>query len=148
MCIDDPAHDLVIGNIKGPKFPDKTHFSSGVNRKKQFKKSRKDREVKVVDRFMGRNRQELLMKQASYVKLADIRRREESGSVTMSRGFSSGETKFVRRNGLIYRHLKKNAKVSLQLVVPSTLSHSDTNLAHESLRVVNHVGRKETTMYK
>ena len=125
-----------------------THFSSGVNRKKQFKKSRKDREVKVVDRFMGRNRQELLMKQASYVKLADIRRREESGSVTMSRGFSSGETRFVRRNGLIYRHLKKDAKVSLQLVVPSTLSHSVINFAHESLRVVNHVGRKETTMYK
>ena len=88
------------------------------------------------------------MKQASYVKLADIRRREESGSVTMSRGFSSGETKFIRRNGLIYRHFKKNAKVSLQLVVPSTLLHSVINLAHESLRVVNHVGRKKSTMFK
>ena len=65
----------------------------------------------------------------------------------MSRGFSSGETKFIRRNGLIYRHFKKNAKVSLQLVVPSTLSHSVINLANESLRVVNHVGRKETTVY-
>ena len=31
--------------------------------------------------------------------------------MTMSRGFSSGETKFVRRNSLIYRHFKKNAKV-------------------------------------
>ena len=67
LCIDDPAHDLVIGNIKGPKFPDMIHFSSGVNSKKQSKKSRKDREVKVVDRFMRRNRQELLMKQASFV---------------------------------------------------------------------------------
>ena len=87
------------------------------------------------------------MKQASYVKLADIRRREESGSVTMSRGFSSGKSKFIRRNGLIYRHFKKNAKVSLQLVVPSTLSLSVINLAHESLRVINYVGRKETTVY-
>ena len=44
------------------------------------------------------------MKQASDVKLKDIRRRVESGIVTMSRGFSSGETKFIRRNGFIYRH--------------------------------------------
>ena len=68
--------------------------------------------------------------------------------MTLSRGFSSGETKFVRRNGLIYRHFKKNAKVSFQLVVPSTLLHSVINLAHESLRVVNHVGRKKSTMFK
>ena len=32
LCIDDPAHDLVIGNIEGSKFPDITHFSSGVVR--------------------------------------------------------------------------------------------------------------------
>ena len=32
LCIDDPAHDLVIGNIEGSKFPDMAHFSSGVNR--------------------------------------------------------------------------------------------------------------------
>ena len=32
LCIDDQAHDLVIGNIEGSKFPDMAHFSSGVNR--------------------------------------------------------------------------------------------------------------------
>ena len=84
------------------------------------------------------------MKQASDVKLREIRRRVESGNVTKSRSFSSGETKFIRRNGLIYRHFKKNAKVSLQLVVPSSLTQSVMNLAHESLRVLNHRGRKET----
>ena len=136
LCIDDPAHDLVIGNIEGSKFPDMTHFSSGVNRK--------NRKVKVADKFIRQNRQELVLKQASDAKLADIRRRVESGSVTKSRSFSSGETKFIRRNGLIYRHFKKNAKVSLQLVVPSSLTHSVMNLAHESRKVVNHRGRKET----
>ena len=144
LCIDDPAHDLVIGNIEGSKFPDITHFSSGVNRKKRSKKSRKDRKVKVADKFIRQNRQELVLKQASDVRLKEIRRRVESGSVTMSRGFSSGETKFIRRNGLIYRHFKKNANVSLQLVVPSSLTHSVMNLAHESRKVVNHRGRKET----
>ena len=144
LCIDDPAHDLVIGNIEGSKFPDMTHFSSGVNRKKRSKESRKDRKVKVADKFIRQNRQELCMMQASDAKLADIRRRVESGSVTKSRSFSSGETKFIRRNGLIYRHFKKNAKVSLQLVVPSSLTHSVMNLAHESRKVVNHRGRKET----
>ena len=45
LCIDDPAHDLVIGNIEGSKFPDITHFSSGVVKNKQSKKSRKNRKV-------------------------------------------------------------------------------------------------------
>ena len=142
LCIDDPAHDLVIGNIEGSKFPDMTHFSSGVvNRNKRSKKSRKNRKVKVADNFIRQHRQELVLKQASDAKLVDIRRRVESGSVTKGR---SGETKFIRINGLIYRHFKKNAKVSLQLVVPSSLTHSVMNLAHESRKVVNHRGRKET----
>ena len=145
LCIDDPAHDLVIGNIEGSKFPDITHFSSGVVKNKQSREDRrKDRKVKVADKFIRQHRQELCMMQASDSKLEDIRRRVESGSVTRSRGFSSGETKFIRRNGLIYRHFKKNANVSLQLVVPSSLTHSVMNLAHESRKVVNHRGRKET----
>ena len=121
-----------------------THFSSGVVNKKRSKKSRKNRKVKVADKFIGQNRQELVLKQASDAKLADIRRRVESGSVTKSRSFSNGETKFIRRNGLIYRHFKKNCKVSLQLVIHSSLTHSVMNLAHESQKVVNHRGRKET----
>ena len=117
---------------------------TGVVNKERSKKSRKNRKVKVADKFIRQNRQELVLKQASDAKLADIRRRVESGSVTKSRSFSSGETKFIRWNGLIYRHFKRNANVSLQLVVPSSLTHSVINLAHESLRVLNHRGRKET----
>ena len=98
LCIDDSAHDLVIGNIEGSKFPDITHFSSGVVKNKQSKKSRKNKKVKVVDKLIRQNRQELCMKQASDVKLREIRRRVESGIVTKSRSFSSGETKFIRRN--------------------------------------------------
>ena len=120
-------------NIKGSKLPDMTHFSSGAVRKKRSKKSRKDRKVKVGDKFIRQNRQELLVKQGSDVKFKDIRRRVESDSVTLSPGFSSGETKFIRRNGLIHRHSKKNAKVSLQLVVPSSMTHRVMNLAHELL---------------
>ena len=145
LCIEDPLHDLVIGNIEGSKFPDMTHFSSGVDRKSQSRKDRrKNRKVKVADKFIRQNRKELVLKQASDIKLREIRRRVESGSVTKNRSFSSGETKFIRRNGLIYRHFKKNANVSLQLVIPSSLTHSVINLAHESLRVLNHRGRKET----
>ena len=84
------------------------------------------------------------MKQASDLNLKEIRKRVESGSVTKSHSFSSGETKFIRRNGLIYRHFKKNANVALQLVIPSRLTHSVISLAHESRKVVNHVGRKES----
>ena len=61
----------------------------------------------VADKFIRQNRHELVLKQASDAKLADIRRRVESGSVTKSRGFSTGETKLIRKNGLIYRLLRK-----------------------------------------
>ena len=111
LCIDDPAHDSVIGNIEGSKFPDMTHFSSGVVNKKGSTNRRKNGKVKVADKFIRQHRQELVLKQASDIKLKEIRRRVESGSVTKSRSFSSGETKFICRNGLIYRHFKKNANV-------------------------------------
>ena len=118
----------MIGNIEGSKFPVMTHFSLRVNRKRQSKKDRrKNRKDNIVNKFVRLNRQEFRLKQASDIKLKEIRRRVESGSVTMSHGFSSGETKFIRKNGLIYRHFKKNAKVSLQLVVPSSLTHIVTN---------------------
>ena len=62
LCIDDPAHDLVIGNIEGSKFPDITHFSSGVVKNKQSRKDRrKNINVKVADKFNRQNRQELCM---------------------------------------------------------------------------------------
>ena len=58
LCIDDPAHDLVIGNIEGSKFPNMTHFSSGVFNKKRSKKRRKGRKVKVADKFIRQSRQD------------------------------------------------------------------------------------------
>ena len=75
LCIDDPAHDLVIGNIEGSKFPYITHFSSGVVNEKRSKNRRKNRKVKVADKFIRQHRQELVLKQASDIKLKDIRRR-------------------------------------------------------------------------
>ena len=74
---------------------------------------RDNKKYKVLNQFIRENRQELLTKQASDVKLKYIRRRVESGSVTNSHGFSGGEIKVTRRNGLFYRHFKKNAKVSM-----------------------------------
>ena len=66
---------LRIQHIEWSKFPDMTHFSSGVVNKKRSKKSRKDNKIKVAYKFIRQNRQELCMKQASDVKLRDIRRR-------------------------------------------------------------------------
>ena len=71
---------------------------------------RDNKKYKVLNQFIRENRQELLTKQASDVKLKYIRRRVESGSVTNSHGFSSGEIKVIPRNGLIYRHLRRMLK--------------------------------------
>ena len=49
LCIDDPAHDFVIGIIEGSKFPD-------INRNKRSKNRRKNRKVKVADKFIRQNR--------------------------------------------------------------------------------------------
>ena len=43
-----------------------THFSSGVDKNKEARKDRrKDRKVKVADKLIRQNRQELHMEQAS-----------------------------------------------------------------------------------
>ena len=56
--------------------------------------------------------------QATDSNLDRIRGRNESGSITVSRGLNRGETKFVRKKGLLYRQFTKGNKVTLQLVVP------------------------------
>ena len=53
----------------------------------------------------------------------------------------------VNRNDLICRHCKKNAKVSSQYIVPSSLTHSVMKIDHESLRVDHVVMRKIKDFY-
>ena len=61
----------------------------------------------------------------------------------MSRGLSRGETKFVRKKGLLYRQFTKGNKVTLQLVVPAGFREKVLRLAHETL-LTEHLGINTT----
>ena len=81
--------------------------------------------------------------QATDPNLDSIRGRVESGSITVSRGLNRGETKFVRKKGLLYRQFTKGNKVTLQLVVPEGFREKVLRLAHETL-LTEHLGIKKT----
>ena len=51
----------------------------------------------------------------------------------MSCGLNRGETKLVRKKGLLYRQFTKGNKVTLQLVVPEGFREKVLRLAHETL---------------
>ena len=81
--------------------------------------------------------------QATDPNLDTIRGRVESGNVTVSRGLNRGETKFMRKKGLLYRQFTKGNKVSLQLVVPEGFREKVLRLAQETL-LTEHM---DTTLY-
>ena len=83
------------------------------------------------------------MKQAQATNLDSIRSRVESGNITMSRGLNRGETKCVRKKGLLYRQFTKGNNVTLQIVVPEGFREKVLRLAHETL-LTEHLGIKKT----
>ena len=123
LCMEDTLYDLVIGNIDGSKLPDMSHFSAAAVTRSQVRQSEKAyRKLKVPDQIINEEKEALKQAQATDPKLDSIRRRVDSGNITVSRGLNRGETKFVRKKGLLYRQFTKGNKVTLQLVAPSGFS--------------------------
>ena len=142
--MEDTLYDLVTGNIDGLKLPDMSHFSAAAVTRSQAKQSEKAyRKLKVPDQIINEDKEALKQAQATDPKLDSIRRRVESGSITVSRGLNSGETKFVRKKGLLYRQFTKGKKVTLQLVVPVGFREKVLRLAHETL-LAEHLDIKKT----
>ena len=144
LCMEDTLYDLVIGNIDGSKLPDMSHFSAAAVTRSQAKQSEKAyRKLKVPDQIINEDKEALKLAQATDPNLDSIRGRVESGSITVSRGLNRGETKFVRKKGLLYRQFTKGNKVTLQLVVPVGFREKVLRLAHETL-LTEHLGIKKT----
>ena len=82
------------------------------------------------------------MKQAQDTdpKLDSIRRRVDSGNITVSRGLN---TNFVLKKDFTYRQFTKGNKVTLQLVIPERFREKVLRLAHETL-MSGHLGIKRT----
>ena len=144
LCMEDTLYDLVIGNIDGSKLPDMSHFSAAAVTRSQAKQSEKAyRKLKVPDQIINEDKEALKLAQATDPKLDSIRRRVDSGNITVSRGLNRGETRFVRKKGLLYRQFTKGNKVTLQLVVPVGFREKVLRLAHETL-LTEHLGIKKT----
>ena len=144
LCMEDTLYDLVIGNIDGSKLPDMSHFSAAAVTRSQAKQSEKAyRKLKVPDQIINEDKEALKLAQATDPHLDSIRRRVDSGNITVSRGLNRGETKFVRKKGLLYRQFTKGNKVTLQLVIPVGFHEKVLRLAHETL-LAGHLGIKKT----
>ena len=118
LCMEVTLYDLVIGNIDGSKLPDMSHFSAAAVTISQAKQSKKAyRKLKVPD-IINEDKEALKQAQVTDPKLDSIRRRVDSGNITVSRGLNRGETKFVRKKDLTYRQFTKGNKFTLQLVIP------------------------------
>ena len=110
----------------------------------QAKQSEKAyRKLKVPDQIINEDKEALKQAQATDPKLDSIRRRVDSGNITVSRGLNRGETKFVRKKDLMYRQFTKGNKVTLQLVIPEGFREKVLRLAHETL-MCGHLGIKKT----
>ena len=144
LCMEDTLFDLVIGNIDGSKLPDMSHFSAAAVTRSQAKQSEKAyRKLKIPDQIINEIKEALKQAQATDPKLDSIRRRVDSGNITVSRGLNRGETKFIRKKDLTYRQFTKGNKVTLQLVIPEGFREKVLRLAHETL-MSGHLGIKKT----
>ena len=141
LCMEDTLYDLVIGNIDRSKLPDMSHFSAAaVTRSQAMQSENAYRKLKVPDQIIN---EALKQAQATDPNLNSIRGRVESGNITVSRCLNRGETKFVRKKGLLYRQSTKGNKVTLQLVVPEGFREKVLRLTYEPL-LTEHLGIKET----
>ena len=142
VCMKDTLHDLVIGNIDGSKLPDMSHFSAAAVTQSQTRQSEMAFR-KISGMIINENKVALKHAQANDPKLDIIRRRVESGDVTVSRGLHRGETKFIRKKDLMYRQFTLGNKVTEQLVIPKGFYDRVLRLAHDTL-VTEHLGIKQT----
>ena len=121
-----------------------SHISAAAVTRSQAKQSENAcRKLKVPDQIINEDKEALKQAQATDPNLDTIRGRVESGNITVSRGLNRGETKFVRKKGLLYRQFTKGNKITLQLVVPVGFLEKVLRLAHETL-LTEHLGIKKT----
>ena len=143
LCIDDTLYDLVIGNIDGSKLPDMSHFSAAAVTRAQPNQEKAYRKLNVPEQIISKDKEAFKQAQDSDPKLNGIRKRVESGSVTVSRGLNRGETKFALKKDLMYRQFTKGNKLILQLVIPESFREKVLRLAHETL-MSGHLSIKKT----
>ena len=148
LCMDDTLYDLVIGNIDGSKLPDMSHFSAasaaGVVTRSQARQGKNQyRKLKVPEQIVSGDKEAFKLAQQNDPSLDLIKRKVQSGTVSVTRGLNRGEAKFVCKKDFMYRQFTLGKRISLQLVVPYGYREKVLKLAHESL-LAGHLGIRKT----
>ena len=76
-------------------------------------------------------------------KLENIRRKADLWVVIWSRGLNRGETRIIKRSGLLYRPFTQGHKTPVQHIAPSSSREKVLKLVHESL-MAGHLGIRGT----
>ena len=71
--------------------------------------------LRFLNQIINEDKEALKQAQATDPNLDTIRGRVESGNITVSRGLQRGETKFVRKKGLLYRQLAREIRLLCNL---------------------------------
>jgi len=131
LVVDNPTHELIIGNIEGAVEPQFSNLASAVETRAQAKE-KKQVKLRVPSQILDVSKEEFLEKQHSDSSLDLCRRKAEEGTISDCRG--EGSVRFEFRNKLLYReYISRNSDKSRQLVVPKTLRDTVLKVAHDSL---------------
>ena len=133
---------LLLEILMGQNFQICPNFSAAPATRAQANQEKAYRKLNVPDQIISKDKEAFKQAQDSDPKLNGIRQRDESGSVTVSRGLNRGETKFVLKKDLMYRQFTKGNKLTLQLVIPESFREKVLRLAHETL-MSGHLGIKK-----
>lgn len=142
LCMEAPLYDLVIGNIRGARYPDPKALSQAVETRSQSK-GKPYRSLHVPEMVLDLTREEFAAQQKSDSTLqATWEKVREGKPRQVKRG---GQVNFIEQNGLCYRQFSDTSNLcSKQLIVPKPCRESVMQLAHDSL-MAGHLGVRKTT---
>ena len=151
LCIENPLHDLVLGNIPGARPPSdavpitvESQASAVVTRARSERQKEPTKPLKVAktSEWPAVSRKEFEESQNSDKSLDKLR------SATEEKERGKGKSYFGVKDNLLYRffwHPNVNGgKVLKQLVVPTQLRFKTMEIAHETM-MSGHLGIKKTS---
>ena len=148
-CMENPAYDVIIGNIEGarePNDPDLEWLVNAVETRAQKKTEEKKAKTLTVPSPIDKVTPEEIKKaQEDDASLSKIHEYATSGKIFKR---NNSQVKYVYRNGLLHRTFEPSQRKiwtsCTQLVVPAAYRRLVLKLAHESI-MAGHMGVGKTT---
>ena len=167
LCMKNPVYDLVLGNIKGVRPPDKpdvrwqpevkgnegqtenengvsSHEVNAVETRAQIQRNKTVKPLSVPCPVLNVSKEEVIKQQKSDETLSGLSLKANSGEIIEC---SNGSTiQYHWKNEMLYRQFKspgENSEVSNQLLVPKHLRTKVLQTAHDGV-MAGHFGVRKT----